>query len=62
MIWVSPRHAALALVTGALCGALAARIGGPIFSPYAAIVGTLVGYPALLALWRRLPRWRTRAR
>jgi hypothetical protein len=55
-VWVSPRHAALALTTGLVCGALAARIGGPIAPPYAAILGTLIGYPALVAVWRRLPR------
>jgi hypothetical protein len=55
-VWVSPRHAALALTTGLVCGALALRTGGPISPPYAAILGTLVGYPALVVVWRRLPR------
>jgi hypothetical protein len=62
MVWVSPRHAALALATGLVCGGLAARIGGMISPPYAAILGTLVVYPALVAVWRRMPRpeWRRR--
>src|SRR6266571_2323059 len=56
MAWVSPRHAALALATGLICGGLAAHIGGMISPPYAAILGTLVVYPALVAVWRRMPR------
>jgi MFS family permease len=43
VIWVSPRHAALALATGLVCGGLASRIGGMISPPYAAILGTLRG-------------------
>jgi hypothetical protein len=54
MVWVSPRHAALALATGLLSGVLVSRIGGMTWSPYAAILGTLVGYPALVAVWRWL--------
>jgi hypothetical protein len=54
MVWVSLRHAALALATGLVCGVIASRIGGMISPPYAAILGTLVGYPALVAVWRRL--------
>jgi hypothetical protein len=42
---VSPRHAALALATGLVCGVLSSRIGGMISPPYAAILGTLVVYP-----------------
>ena len=62
MVWVSPRHAALALATGLVCGGLAARIDGMISPPYAAILGTLVVYPALVAVWRLMPRpeWRRR--
>src|SRR6266446_903510 len=56
IIWVSPRHAALALATGLACGALASRIDGMVSPPYAAILGAAVFYPALLAVWRRLPR------
>lgn len=54
-VWISPRHAALALTMGLVCGAVGARTGGPISPPYAAIIGTLIGYPALVAIWRRLP-------
>src|SRR5438067_8445126 len=61
-IWVSPRHAVLALVTGVLCGGLAARIGGIISPPYTAILGTLVFYPVLVALWSRLPLQKRRSR
>src|SRR6266853_6403548 len=58
VVWVSPRHAALALATGLVCGGLASRIDGMISPPYAAILGTVVGYPALVAIWSRLPRLR----
>jgi len=56
VVWVSPRHAALALATGLVCGGLASRIDGVISPPYAAILGTLVVYPALTAVWRRMPQ------
>ena len=62
VIWVSPRHVALALATGLVCGGLASRIGGMISPPYAAILGTLVVYPALIAIWSRLPRMRRGSR
>jgi hypothetical protein len=54
--WVPPLHAALALTTGVACGALAARFGGIVAPPYAAIFGAAVVYPALVAVWRRIPR------
>jgi hypothetical protein len=59
VVWVSPRHAALALATDLVCGSLASRIDGMISPPYAAILGTLVVYPTLIAVWRRMPqpRW-----
>src|SRR5713226_9217556 len=62
VVWVSPRHAALALATGLVCGGLASRIGGMISPPYAAILGTLVVYPTLITIWRRMPQpgWRRR--
>jgi hypothetical protein len=56
VLWVSPGHAALAFATGLVCGGLASRIGGVISPPYAAILGTLVVYPALVAVWRLVPR------
>ena len=62
VVWVSPRHAALALATGLVCRGLASRIDGMIAPPYAAILGTLVVYPTLVAVWRRMPQptWRRR--
>ena len=62
VVWVSPRHAALALATGLVCGGLASRIDGMISPPYAAILGTVVAYPVLAAIWSRLPRLRRRSR
>jgi len=56
VLWVSPLHGALALATGIVSGGLASRIGGMISPPYAAILGTLVVYPALVAVWRLVPR------
>jgi hypothetical protein len=55
-VWVPPLHAALALTTGVACGALAARFSGTVVPPYAAIMGAAVVYPALIAVWRRMPR------
>src|SRR4051794_31319000 len=55
-IWLSPLHVGLALTTGLGCGAVAARHESLISAPVAAILGTLVGYPGLVAIWRRLPR------
>jgi len=57
MVWVSPRHVALALTTGLLCGVLSPRIGGTISPPYAAILGTGIFYPILVTVWRRLRDW-----
>ena len=48
--------------TGPVCGGLALRIGGMISPAYAAILGTLVAYPALVAVWRRVPRPGKRSR
>jgi hypothetical protein len=62
VVWVSPLHAALALATGLVCGSFAARIGGTISPPYAAILGTLVVYPALVAIWSRLSSLMKRSR
>src|SRR5260221_13214795 len=50
------RRAAVAMTTGLVCGALATGTGGPISPPYAAIIDTLAGYPALLRSWRRVRR------
>lgn len=48
-------HAGLALTTGLLCGTAAARVGHIVSPPYAAILGTLIIYPILTAIWWRLP-------
>ena len=60
IVWTSPRHAALALATALACGALASRVNSLVAPPYAAILGATLLYPALIALWRRMPRagWR----
>src|SRR3954452_7819576 len=55
-IWLSPLHIGLALTTGLGCGAVAARHETLISAPVAAILGTVVAYPALVAIWSRLPR------
>jgi hypothetical protein len=52
VVWVSPRHFALAFATGVVCGALAARDIGRIAPPYAAIIGTIVVDPVLIGAWR----------
>jgi hypothetical protein len=51
-----PAHVALALAVGLGCGVAAARYHTVISPPYAAILGALVAYPALVVAWRRLPR------
>src|SRR5882762_6553251 len=56
IVWVLPLHTVLALTTGVACGALAARFGGIVAPPYAATFGAVVVYPALVAVWRRMPR------
>src|SRR6266498_505417 len=60
--WVSPRHAALALATGLACGALASRVDRMVSPPNAAIVGAAVFHPALITIWRRVPRPGSRRR
>src|SRR3954468_266234 len=55
-IWLSPLHIGLALTTGLGCGAVAARHETLISAHVAAILGPVVAYPALVAIWRRLPR------
>jgi hypothetical protein len=51
-----PGHIALALTMGLACGVVAARYRAMILPPYAAILGALVAYPVLIAVWWRLPR------
>jgi hypothetical protein len=62
MVWVSPRHASLALATGLVCGVLSSRIGGMISPPYAAILGTFVVYPVVGSVWQRMLRPRRHRR
>ena len=52
-IWPWSRHVALALATGLACGTAVARYPDVIAlaPPYAAILGTLVIYPVLVATW-----------
>ncbi len=47
MTWPLSGHVALALGTGLTCG-------GMIAPPYAAILGTLVVYPVIVATWWHL--------
>ena len=60
--WPLTGQVALALATGLSCGIAAAHYPVVISPPYAAILGTLVAYPALVAMWRRLHRPRKRGR
>jgi hypothetical protein len=45
-----PGHITLALTTGLVCGVVSARYHTVILPPYAAILGALVAYPALVAI------------
>jgi len=47
-------HIIFALATGITCGIVAARYPEVISPPYAAILGTLVVYPVMVAMWWRL--------
>jgi hypothetical protein len=53
LIWPLSGHVALALATGLACGTAVARYPDVIAlaPPYAAILGTLVIYPVLVATW-----------
>src|SRR5580704_6923847 len=44
IVWVSPRHGALALAIGLACGVLASRIDAMVSPPYAALLGAAVFY------------------
>ena len=52
--WPVSGHVALALGMGLACGTAAARYPGMISPPYAAILGTLVIYPVIVAAWWHL--------
>jgi hypothetical protein len=54
MTWPLSGHIALALATGLACGRATARYPNLVSPPYAAIVGTLALYPAMVAMWRHL--------
>lgn len=58
LVWVSPRHAALAFTTGLVCGAFASRGSAVIAPAYAAILGAIVLYPAMILVWQRMRRTR----
>lgn len=44
-------HITLALATGVACAIAASRYSMAMSSLYAAIFGTFVGYPAMVAIW-----------
>ena len=54
MTWPLSGHLALALATGLTCGIAASRYPDVIEPPYAAILGTLILYPVMVAMWWRL--------
>jgi hypothetical protein len=54
--WTLSGHIIFALATGIACGIVAARYPEVISPPYAAILGTLVVYPVMVAIWWRLHR------
>jgi hypothetical protein len=54
MTWPLSGHIALALATGLACGLAAAGYPNVVSPSYAAIVGTLALYPAMVAMWRHL--------
>lgn len=52
--WPLSSHIVFALATGLVCGIAARAWPDVIAPPYAAIVGTLMVYPLLVLIWRRL--------
>ena len=56
MTWPLSGHIALALGTGLAFGITDAHYPTVISPPYAAILGTLIVYPAMVAMWWRLHR------
>ena len=54
--WPWSGHIALALATGLACGIAAARYREVISPAYAAILGTLLVYPAMIGIWWLLHR------
>jgi hypothetical protein len=53
LTWPLSGHVALALATGLACGTAASRYPDVIelAPPYAAIAGTLILYPVMVAMW-----------
>jgi hypothetical protein len=51
--WPLSGHVALALATGLACGIAASHYPKLIGPPYAAIFGTLILYPVMVAMWWR---------
>ena len=58
VIWPLPTHIAFALATGLACGTAASRYPDVIQPPGAAILGTLILYPAMAVAWRLVNRSR----
>jgi hypothetical protein len=54
--WTLSGHIIFALATGIVCGIAAVRYPEVISPPYAAILGALVVYPVMVAMWWRLHR------
>ena len=54
MTWPLSAHLMFALGTGLASGIAAALYPTVIAAPYAAIIGTLVVYPVMVAIWWRL--------
>jgi hypothetical protein len=58
VIWPLPTHIAFALGTGSACGTAASHYPEVIQPPGAAILGTLILYPAMVVAWRLVNRSR----
>ena len=54
MAWPLSVHIVFALATGLASGITSAHYPTVISAPYAAIIGTLVVYPVMVAIWWRL--------
>jgi hypothetical protein len=56
MAWPLSSHLALALATGLACGITASHYPDVVSPSYAALLGTFVVYPLMLAIWCYLHR------
>ena len=54
MTWPLSGHVALALATGLACGTVVSHYPDVIEPSYAAILGTVILYPLMVAAWWRL--------